>query len=382
MDCDGNSGHIAVVRAGIEVRSDGLYRLGFSARAEHPRQLAVTLRQARSPWSDLGLAHTFELTPDWRTYAADFAATRDERSAHLCFWLGRGRHAVELAECAIRPIDKSIARELIQHEGCSAQLLPVHEPREADRIEILDCDGNSRHIGLARAGIEVRSDGLYRLGFSARAEHPRQLAVTLRQGRPPWSDLGLSHTVELTPDWRTYVADFAATRDERSAQLCFWLGTSRHAVELGDCSIEAIEPRQAWHLMLEGDCQAQRLRTTERPDTVRVEILQSDPTPWCIRLVRSAVGLASEDRCTLRLSARSDRRRRIVIGVWQSHEPWDSLGLFREMELAPDWQTFEEEFAATGDDPDARVGFWLGGDDASVEFADVIFDVSHETSVS
>jgi len=375
LECDGNPWHVGVVRSGLRTSAGGQHRLVFSARADDTRRMSVALCEGREPWSDLGASQTVELTREWRTYVVDFTATKDEGCGRLCLWLGESSRAVELGECSVGPIEPGVARQMVQHEGCAAQLVSVHTPREAERVEVLECDGEPRHLGLARVGYQVSSGGDYRLMLSARSEGVRPMSVSLNEDRSPWSQLGLSHTVELAPEWRTYVVDFAATKNEDSARLCFWLGHSSSAVDLGQCSIRAIEARAAWRLMLEGECQAQRVCPAEEPQIMRVEMVRLEPAPWCARLVRTGITLAAGQRCSLHLSARSDRRRRVVVGVWQSHEPWDSLGLFHEIELHRDWRTFTEEFAAAGDDSDACVGFWLGGDSASVEFADIVFDV-------
>ena len=375
LGCDGNPWHVGVVRSGLRTSAGGQHRLVFSARADDTRRMSVALCERREPWSDLGASHAIELTREWRTYLVDFTATKDEECGRLCFWLGESGHAVELGECCVVSIEPGVARQMMQHEACAAQLVSVHTPREAQRVEILECDGEARHLGVARVGFRVSSGGDYRLMLSARSDGVRPMSVSLNEDRSPWPELGLSHTVELAPEWRTYVVDFAATKDEDSARLWFWLGHSSSAVELGECLIRAIDTRAAWHLVLDGECQAQRVCPAEQPEIMRVEMGRLGPAPWCARLVRTEVTLAAGQRCSLHVSARSDRTRRVAVGVWQSHEPWDSLGRFREIELDPDWRTFEEEFVSTGDDSSACVGFWLGGDNASVEFADVAFNV-------
>jgi hypothetical protein len=64
------------------------------------------------------------------------------------------------------------------------------------------------------------------------------------------------------------------------------------------------------------------------------------------------------------------------------HEPWNNLGLYGAVELAPKWQHFEFTFVATGDDENARIQFDLGGSDVAVEFSAVrLWSLSNGTSV-
>jgi hypothetical protein len=61
----------------------------------------------------------------------------------------------------------------------------------------------------------------------------------------------------------------------------------------------------------------------------------------------------------------------VELGFARNHDPWTGLGLYKNLDLNPGWQSFEEEFVATADDDNAQILFNLGGNAISAEFADV-----------
>jgi len=98
-----------------------------------------------------------------------------------------------------------------------------------------------------------------------------------------------------------------------------------------------------------------------------VHIGKGGPDRWSIRLVRPGLPIRGGSEYLARFKVRSDRNRKIVFGIWQDHEPWEPLGHCEELQVSPEWQTVWRTFTATGDDRYAYFGFWLGGEQGSVD---------------
>jgi Carbohydrate binding domain len=105
-------------------------------------------------------------------------------------------------------------------------------------------------------------------------------------------------------------------------------------------------------------------------------------TPWHIQLTQPQLALKSSHEYSVDFLARADHPRHISLSVSMGHEPWYNLGLYSDLDLAPNWQHFEFKFVATGDDENARIQFDLGGSDVAVEFSAVrLWSLSDGTSV-
>jgi hypothetical protein len=57
--------------------------------------------------------------------------------------------------------------------------------------------------------------------------------------------------------------------------------------------------------------------------------------------------------------------------VARAAEPWDNLGLYKDVSLTSDWQDFQVGFGPTSEAANARIHFDLGDSDVSVEMAAV-----------
>jgi hypothetical protein len=90
-----------------------------------------------------------------------------------------------------------------------------------------------------------------------------------------------------------------------------------------------------------------------------------------IQLNRPRFEARERHRLAVQFKARADGSRSMFVGFSQGHEPWTGLGLYRRVNLTPDWQSFQEEFVAAADDHDARIHFDLGDSDIAVDVASV-----------
>lgn len=91
-----------------------------------------------------------------------------------------------------------------------------------------------------------------------------------------------------------------------------------------------------------------------------------------IQLNQDRLSVKSNHRYAVIFQARADSSRNIILGFARAHEPWDNLGLYKNIELKPEWQKFNIEFVVMADDDNARIHFDVGGSKVSVELSDVI----------
>jgi hypothetical protein len=105
---------------------------------------------------------------------------------------------------------------------------------------------------------------------------------------------------------------------------------------------------------------------------MKVDIGQlGDGQGWQVHLTGPGGAVKAKERYTVSFRARAAEPRTMVVKAVQGKEPWDSLGLFREVSLTEQWQSFRCDFEAKLDDEKSRLGFNLGSTDADVEIAEV-----------
>ncbi len=92
---------------------------------------------------------------------------------------------------------------------------------------------------------------------------------------------------------------------------------------------------------------------------------------WDIQLNRPRVSLKSGRRYAVVFRARADRCRRITFGVSKAYEPWDQLGLYKAVDLTPEWQQYAVGFVPTNADDNARLHFDIGESEVAVGLADI-----------
>ena len=127
-----------------------------------------------------------------------------------------------------------------------------------------------------------------------------------------------------------------------------------------------------WRLQLTGDNEATVTLPGGHRESVQLDIQRATTdVHWHIQLNQDALSVRAQQPYVLRFRARSEKCREVGVGVSMAHPPWQGLGLYRRVELSPDWEEFAIEFVGEEDDHDARVHFDVGGCDAGVELRDV-----------
>ena len=130
--------------------------------------------------------------------------------------------------------------------------------------------------------------------------------------------------------------------------------------------------KKKWKLTVEKDSLASLVLPPDNPESVRIDIKRAKTkTPWHIQLNKSQLSIKSNHRYAVLFRARADSPRGITLVIAKAHEPWDCLGLYKDVGLTSEWQIFQEEFIPTAGDEDARLYFDMGHNDVSVELSDI-----------
>jgi SAM-dependent methyltransferase len=118
-------------------------------------------------------------------------------------------------------------------------------------------------------------------------------------------------------------------------------------------------------------------------DKLRIAIAKlTTGTGYDIQLNQPRLGVSANERYLLKFRARADRLRPVSVGFAKAGTPWTNLGLYKRLDLTPDWQEFQEEFNAVADEDNGRIHFDLGESDAAVELSSITLSkiAEHETS--
>lgn len=127
-----------------------------------------------------------------------------------------------------------------------------------------------------------------------------------------------------------------------------------------------------WTLRVAGRSVARLLAPQGDPAAVRIDIeTAATRVGYDIQLNLPRLRVKENQRYRLRFRARADRPRRILVGLAEAHEPWQSLGWHEVIELATAWRDVEAEFVAARGDQNARIHFDVGETAISVDLNDV-----------
>jgi hypothetical protein len=149
-------------------------------------------------------------------------------------------------------------------------------------------------------------------------------------------------------------------------------GVSETAAKYREQSL-LVEPdsrKVKWRLRTAGQESARLVLPIDEPRLVRVVIdhLVSKAS-YDIQLSYPYQTARKGQSYAIRFQARADRERHVFLGFSQAHESWSNLGLYRKIELTPQWQAFQESFIATADDAEARIHFDAGEHSTSFEIS-------------
>ena len=116
------------------------------------------------------------------------------------------------------------------------------------RAEVIS-DGTNWHVQCIQNGHAIEAGRSYEISFYARASRPGEITIDVMKGVDPWSNYGLSNTVQLTTTWQPYRGFFrAGETDPSTVRPTFELGASSNTIW-----IDKVEFRQSGPLELGAD---------------------------------------------------------------------------------------------------------------------------------
>ncbi len=129
---------------------------------------------------------------------------------------------------------------LEQHADCRARVLASsYKDRPAARIQIARVDGTDWHIQFHQRDLALKRDRYYTVSFDAAADQPRAIHVNVGMAHEPWSNLGLSQSVRLGPEWQSFRFGFVARSDDDNVRLSFVLGADTTTVHLANVRLQS-----------------------------------------------------------------------------------------------------------------------------------------------
>ena len=188
------------------------------------------------------------------------------------------------------------------------------------------------------------------------------LAKTLfAMGRKDAADEQIQQAVEIIP--LKYVRE----------EILLWIEKEKRTV-VDLLPSELLDPRELkWSLRFVKGNVAKLVFLPDDLDGVRIAIEKAETkTSFDIQLNQPNLSVKSNQRYTLYFRARADSPRSIILGFAKNHKPWTNLGLYSKIELTSEWQSFKEDFTATGSDNNGRIHFDIGETNISVDLSGVV----------
>ncbi len=93
--------------------------------------------------------------------------------------------------------------------------------------------------------------------------------------------------------------------------------------------------------------------------------------PWDIQLNKFPLRVQANHHYVILFRARASEPRQLCYGIVEADARWDSLGRYKTVPLSADWQAFQLRFGPIPHAGNARLHFDMGGNDTTVELADV-----------
>jgi hypothetical protein len=112
------------------------------------------------------------------------------------------------------------------------------------RVEVTS-DGTNWHVQCIQNGHAIESAKSYEVSFYAKASSPGEITIDVMRGVDPWSNYGLSKTVQLTTAWMKFSGFFrAGETDPATVRPTFELGASNNTVWIDKVEFRQVGPNE------------------------------------------------------------------------------------------------------------------------------------------
>jgi hypothetical protein len=115
-----------------------------------------------------------------------------------------------------------------------------------------------------------------------------------------------------------------------------------------------------WELEVNSPAEASVQVTQEGPagaPAARIEVKETSSVGWYVQISQSQLQAQTDKPYTLVFYAKAEPARDITVGMFMSHEPWQNLGFYKQVDISAGWQKFEWTFVHSMSDSNARAVF-------------------------
>lgn len=106
-------------------------------------------------------------------------------------------------------------------------------------------------------------------------------------------------------------------------------------------------------------------------NALRLDVEKVGAVNWIPQIHRVGLGVEKGTPYRLTFKIRSESESKISVGVVENHDPWQPVGVRRDVTATKDWQTVSIPFLPTKSDDQIRVSFGSFQDGTSIEIADL-----------
>ena len=106
-------------------------------------------------------------------------------------------------------------------------------------------------------------------------------------------------------------------------------------------------------------------------NALRLDVEKTGAVSWIPQIHRVGLGVEKGTPYRLTFKIRSESESKISVGVVENHDPWQPVGVRRDITATKDWQTVSIPFLPTKSDDQIRVSFGSFQDGTSIELADL-----------
>lgn len=123
-------------------------------------------------------------------------------------------------------------------DGVVAHLEVPDDAPAATRV-VIDClrSNDPFQLSIRYVCAQLTKNDEYVFRFTARSDQPRSINCSCTMAKSPWSNYGLSQTLEIVTTWQVYEASFRSSATDSFAALTINLGSGTAAFDLKDVQL-------------------------------------------------------------------------------------------------------------------------------------------------
>ncbi|MDR1141520.1 MAG: carbohydrate binding domain-containing protein, partial [Planctomycetaceae bacterium] len=236
--------HPQLTASGFSVQKDQIYTLEFKIKANRSTTLNVGLRMNHAPWEGLGFDTRLNLTTDWQTIKFITSPNADDPDARISIGGLSAGTVYEIDSVSLKsggeiglPQESLFGTELLENNDFTKDYIPdgkgwnwetdtnvdasVSNTDGALRLDVRKKGDVDWHPQLSGGSFGVEKKQKYTLVFTAKANKPVPLNISLRMSHEPWQGLGFDSREELTTEWKTFRYTISPDQDDDKARLVF-----------------------------------------------------------------------------------------------------------------------------------------------------------------